>query len=194
MNRRVLITAAACLALVGGWYMLLWSPGRSSMKAAEDRRAAAEQKEATTASKVNALAAAKKNLPAMQTQIDVLRKAIPDTAQLDTVIATIDTAATQSGLDLQSLAPTPLPTGAAAAATPLTELTFNASAKGTYFQIMDFVHRVAGTPRLIVVDNVSLSAEDKGGVQTATFTGRMFMSQKPSAVPATTPTTATGAK
>src|SRR5690349_16044670 len=88
--------------------MALWSPGQSSKKAAADRQAAAEQKATETAAKVGALNAAKKNLPAIQAQLDVLRKAVPDTAQLDTVIATIDTAASQSAIDLRSLAPAPI--------------------------------------------------------------------------------------
>src|SRR5204863_2092777 len=93
-NRRVLLIAAVVsLVIVGGWYMLLFSPSQSSKKAAAERQATAEQKETETAAKVQALNAAKKNLPAIQAQLDVLRKAVPDTAQLDTVIATIDTAA-----------------------------------------------------------------------------------------------------
>ena len=193
VNRRVLLIAVAVsLALVGGWYMLLWSPGQSSKKAAADRQATADQQAGETAAKVRTLTAAKKNMPAMQAQLDALRKAVPDTPQLDTVIATIDTAASQSAIDLRSLAPAPIvapgsATGAPVASSPITELRFTMSANGTYFQLVDFVHRISTTPRLIVVDSFSLTTPSKEGVQSAGISGRMFMINKPSTTATTTP-------
>jgi Tfp pilus assembly protein PilO len=187
----LLIAIVACLVIVAGWYLALWSPGQSAKRAAGQRQAAAEQKETETQSKVDALKAAKKDMPALQAQLDSLRKAIPDSPQLDTVIATLDTAATQSAVNLQALAPaaitvappTTVPAGSTTASTApaatvsptTTDLKFTLSAQGTYFQIVDFTKRIAATPRLIVVDSVVLSGETKDGKQTANINGRMFM-------------------
>jgi Tfp pilus assembly protein PilO len=140
-----------------------------------------------------------KEHPAQHGQLDALKKAIPDSPQLDTVISTIDTAATQSAVDLQALAPTPIAAapatsapaasgGAASPASQVTELKFTLSAAGSYSQLMDFTHRISTTPRLIVVDSLSLGAE-KDGKQSANISGRMFTLN-----PASTAATSAGAK
>jgi Tfp pilus assembly protein PilO len=196
----LLIAIAASLVLVGVWYMVLWSPGQSSKRAANTRQATAQQKETETAAKVAALNAAKKDMPALQAKLDALKKLIPDSPQLDTVIATLDTAATQSAVDLRSLSPAAItvapPTTtttappasgttattapAAEAAPPLTPLSFSMSANGKYAQLVDFIHRISATPRLIVVDSLTFSVEGKDGTQTVAIGGRMFMLNKTS--------------
>ena len=41
------------------------------------------------------------------------------------------------------------------------------TANGSYFQLVDFVHRISTTPRLIVVDSFALTAPPKDGPQSA---------------------------
>src|SRR5262245_15440695 len=104
MNKRVvLIAAGACLLIAIGWYLVLWSPAKSAGSKAHTRAATAEQQRDDLQGKVTSLEAAKQKLPAIQAQLDALRKAVPDTPQLDQAIATVDAAATGAGVSLQSL-------------------------------------------------------------------------------------------
>ena len=196
MNRRlILIASGAALVVAALWYVALWSPQGGALKKANERVDAATEQQSKLGIELKSLQQSQKNLPARQAQLDALRAAIPDQVALDQVLATIDEAGKGSGVSVANVAPAPLPTGnkpktgTSSAGTPggtsgLPEVRITMNATGNYFQLVDFMNRLNGAPRLLVVDTFSLSgSNDK---VTTAITGRMFV--QPSAVPSTTTT------
>ncbi|MDQ1397354.1 MAG: hypothetical protein QOG64_2613 [Acidimicrobiaceae bacterium] len=190
MSRRViLIAVAAAVVVCGLWYVTMWSPQQDALGAARSRTAAAEQQASDLGLRVHALEVARKDMPAKVAQLDVLRAAVPDQPQLDLMIATVNNAAIASGIDLTALAPAQ---PAAAGATPSTpgtprvvggptELPLTITLSGTYFQITDFINRINASPRLVVVDTLSLAGgADKAGKMTTSISAKMFV-QPPAA-------------
>jgi Tfp pilus assembly protein PilO len=183
VSRRVILIAVAAAVVVSGiWYMTLWSPQQNALGAAHQRTTAAEQQASDLGLKVHGLEVARKDMPAKQAQLDILRAAIPDQPQLDQMIATVNNAAIASGVDLTALAPAQPPvTGGPGANPPRvvggpTELNLSMSISGTYFQLTDFVNRLNAAPRLVVVDTLSLAGTaDKSAKMSSALSAKMFV-------------------
>jgi type IV pilus assembly protein PilO len=191
VNRRVLLIAVgASLAVIGVWYALLWTPGGSALRKAKARNAAAVEQQAQLQSKLVGLQKAKKDMPVLQAQLDTLRAAIPDQVQLDQVIATVDAASRGAGVALTTLSPAPISTAkpTPGASAGLQEVKLQMAATGSYFQVTDFVNRLNAAPRLVMVDNLSItggaggatgapatSASQPASALTVSLTARMFV-------------------
>ena len=183
MNRRVILVAVATCALVtGAWYAFLWSPQSDQIAKTKQQLATTEQQQKDLNFQLRGLEAGKKKLPETKAQLDTLRAALPSAPLLDNAISTVQEAAKASGVDLSSLAPSPLPAakgapGAGAPAAAVPEIKVTMSVAGTYFQVLDFVNRLNASPRLVVVDNLSLSGQldQAKNVRVMTqLTGRLF--------------------
>ena len=179
MNRRVvLISVAACLLVTGAWYALLWSPQSGDLKQAHDRSAAALQKEHDLSAQLGGLQAAQKRMPEIKAQLDTLTASVPDAAQLDGVISTVQTAAAGAGVDIMALTPTPMGSGGAKTASPLPEIRVTMGVSGSYLQVVDFVNRLNTAPRLVVIDNFGLSGatdQNKNVKVNTQLMGRFFV-------------------
>ena len=192
MNRRVLLVgAAAALAVLVLWYLLLWSPRSSDIEKAKDRQQAAESALQELRIQAQRLEDARRSEAATRARIEQLRQAIPDEPNLAQFILDANDAANQSGIDFLSIAPTP----PAAAATPAAggapapaEINLGITITGGYFQMLDFVNRVNRLTRIVVVDSLNVST-GTGGELSVQLTARMFVTS----VPAGESTPATGA-
>jgi type IV pilus assembly protein PilO len=175
MNRKVLgIAGAGILGMVAIWYVMLFSPQGSALSAAHSRLDAARQRQTQLRAQLRAQQTAKTAPSTIQAQIDALKQAIPSTPDLAGFISATNSAASASGIDFVSLAPS-LPTASKGAA--ITELKLSMAVKGTYFQVADFVNRMSSMPRLVVVDGLNLTGDKTGGVS-AQINARMFMQPK----------------
>jgi Tfp pilus assembly protein PilO len=181
VNRRViLVSVAACALVTGAWYAFLWSPQSEKINKTNQLLTTTQQQQKDLSLQLRGLESAKKKLPEIKAQLDTLKAALPDAPRLDNAIATVQDAAKGSGVDLTSLTPAPLPapgtkTPGPQAAVP--EIKVTISVTGSYFQVMDFVNRLNAAPRLVVVDNMSLSGQvdQAKNVKVATqVTGRLF--------------------
>ena len=172
MNRKVLaLSSVGILAMVGIWYVMLFSPQGSALAQANHRLDMARQKQTELRAQLRALSASKTASATIQAQIDALKLAVPDKASLDTFIDGANGAAAASGVDFVSLAPLPpaVPKGGT-----LAELHLSMAVTGSYFQVSDFVNRLDALPRLVVVDGLTMAA-DKSGRISAQINARMFM-------------------
>jgi len=176
----------AVLILLAGWFLLI-SPKRSN---AADLRSQASEKEASNAQLVTELSALKaqaKDLPAQQAKLAAVAAKIPANSAMPALIRNLDAAASDVGVELVSIAPTPAaPLGAsapaaaprtAAATTPAGAGTPAASAAraaavasnsleqigvtlnvvGSYFQVAEFLDRLESLPRAFKVGGVNLT-------------------------------------
>lgn len=222
MNRRVILLAVGAAVLVlAGWYLLLWSPSKSSLDKAKERRQTAEQQQQQLQAEINRLKEAQRNEPQNRAKLETLRTAIPDDPALGQFIIDVNDAATRSGIDFVSIAPaeprlattaaapaattttaagsTPTTTAtttapAVAPATPPAEISVALQIGGGYFQVLDFLNRLDALPRLVVTDALNMSSDNVGRL-TVGVTGRIFVRAIPAGFAgsrATTTTTAAG--
>jgi Tfp pilus assembly protein PilO len=160
VNRRVIaIAVAASIVVAGVWYMVLWSPQTKSLHRANDRVAAAQTNQATLNSDIKTLQQEETQLPAKQASLDKLKQLLPNVPSLDTLIDNVNNAAIASGVDWQSIAPAKPSaySSAAPAAGGLQALTVTMQVNGAYPQLLDFVNRLNGMPRLLDVNSVNFS-------------------------------------
>lgn len=189
MNRRTtLIGAAAALAVLVLWFLLLWSPQRSKINDARDRARRAELQQANLRLTLSRLQDLGRREPVVRSQLERLRVAIPDQPNLGQFIIDANEAATQAGIDFLSISPA-LPTQSQTGGPPQIGVAMNV--KGGYFQVLDYLNRLDDLPRLVVIDSLAVTPEDNGAVLLVTIQGRMFVTTVPVAAGAAGATTTT---
>jgi Tfp pilus assembly protein PilO len=220
VSRRVILFAAiAAVVILLGWYLLLWSPAKSDLDKAKKRTAAAQAQEQQLQAQVRRLRDVRASEPLRRAQLETLRTAIPDTPNLGQFLVDVNDAATKSGINFMSIAPsepkapatavvTPTPTTApasgttpttaattatppAAVATPPAEVTLVIQVQGGYFQVMDFLNRLDRLPRLVVTDALNVNADPNTGALTASINARMFVRSIPAGFAGATATPST---
>jgi Tfp pilus assembly protein PilO len=201
MNRKVILaTVGAVLGVAGIWYALLWSPQSSALGKAKARTAAAVAKQSDLGIQLRGLQKAKQSLPDSQARLSRLAIAIPDDPGLADLIDQVNGAAKAAGVDFMTLTPQAPANlsksgpgvGAKKQTTPgVDDLNLAVTAQGTYFQLNDFINRLNGLPRLIVIDTVAFSGQDKMTLQ---VNGRTFLHDTtPAPDPNASAATTTGA-
>lgn len=199
-RQTVLIGAAAAVAVLVAWYLLLWSPRQADLSEASDRREAAEAQRAELATRVGRLRASQKEEPMKRAQVEALRTTVPDEPNLAAFILDTNDAAAKAGIDFISVAPAepapaappvavPAGTAAPAAApgTPPAEIKLQLQVSGGYFQVLDFLNRLNDLPRLVVTDTLAITSDEQAKL-TVGVAARMFVRTVPpgyGAVPAT---------
>jgi Tfp pilus assembly protein PilO len=195
-RRHLLIGVVAGVGVLVLWFLLLWGPQGSKLSKAKDRTRAAEQEQQELQARIARLRSLQQDEPQKRAQLESLRVAIPDEPNLAQFILDANTAANVSGINFLSVAPSPPAAagsaGAGGAATPPPPATPGAaggsapavinlqlSISGGYFQVVDFINRLNGLSRLVVVDSVNLAT---GGQPTAgatnlnvSISARMFV-------------------
>ena len=119
MSRRALLVGVGgALLVILIWYFLLWSPRNRALEAARERREAAEQQESQLRTEIRRLQAAQREEPIKRAQLEALRSAIPDEANLGQFILDANDAAARSGIEFMSISPTPPAAAAGAGGAP----------------------------------------------------------------------------
>jgi type IV pilus assembly protein PilO len=194
VNRRaVLITAGAVLALLVLWFMLLWGPQGGRLKDAEARVDAATTANDALRIRLQRLEAAQERATELTADLADLRRAVPDDPALAQFILDANKAASDSGVDFLSISPAvPEQVDASLPAT----ITLSINVTGSYFSVLDYLERLAELPRIVVIDDITMTPNDSdgGGGLGVSLTGRMFATSAPAfATPTTTTTTTTAA-
>ena len=191
VNRRALVIGvAAALLVLLLWWFLLWSPQRNDISEAKERRETAEQQVAQLRVTLSRLQELSRTEALKRSQIEALRVAVPDQPNLGLFILDLNEAADRAGIDFLSVTPSPPSAGDGPQAPSAINLAI--SITGGYFQVLDFVNRLTDLPRIVVIDNLSLTGGE-GPALTVTISGRTFTSAAGGAAVPTTgaPGTAT---
>ena len=183
-SRIGIIAGGAALLLAVVWYLALFQPESHHLKAAHAARAAAEAQVQTLSGQVAQLKALEKRIPEDKARLTVLKAAVPDNPSLPDSLGQLHNAASESGITLSSVSPTPPPVGAAAAggaqqATALPSITLSLTSTGSYQQLMSFMVRLDNMARTVVVNTVSVSGGNSNNLLTANFTAEIFYAGSP---------------
>jgi type IV pilus assembly protein PilO len=189
-RRAVVVGGVAALLVLVLWWLLLWSPQRSDIADAKDRRETAEQQVSQLRVTLSRLQELKRSEALKRSQIEALRVAVPDQPNLAQFILDANEAADRAGIDFLSVTPA---VPAAGTGNAPASINLAMSITGGYFQVLDFVNRLTDLPRVVVIDNLSLNAGE-GGTMSVSITARMFSATAPPAAGGTAgPTTTTPA-
>lgn len=194
-RRHLLIGAAAAAGVLLFWFLFLWSPQGSKLSDAKDRTEAAEREQQDLQVRIARLKALQQDEPQKRAQLESLRVAIPDEPNLAQFILDANTAANVSGINFLSISPSPPaaaggvgtsgptpPTTPTAPGTPVAApavINLQLSISGGYFQVVDFVNRLNGLSRLVVIDSLNLATSGQAtpgatGLNVS-ITARMFV-------------------
>jgi Tfp pilus assembly protein PilO len=205
MNRRLLIPIGVGVVLVLLWFVALWSPQGSALSDARKKASDAMQQGATLRDQLKRLQDSRRDQPLKQSRLETLRVAIPDDPSLAQFILDANDAASIAGIDFLSVTPTP-PSAQGQATTPTTvagaaggaagapvPIRIAMTISGGYFQVLDFMNRLNGLPRLVVIDSVTMTAQAAATQLQVTLQERIFTTSSRPVAGATTPAGGGGA-
>jgi Tfp pilus assembly protein PilO len=150
------------------WYQFVYSPMGAQASKANQSAQDAKQQAASLDAQVRQMTGAGAKKKASN---DELQKAIPATPQVSEFLRQMQQIRDAVGIPeaFQSIAPAaPTATGGSMA------ISVGITAKGSYAQMMDYVNRLNKLPRLVVVDNVQITAGGAGSGTGGGPTGPVF--------------------
>jgi Tfp pilus assembly protein PilO len=184
--------AIAVVALVGAlaWYMALFSPARSERSRLGEQVAAAQRQERELHSTRLRLRGLEGRRGAQQAELKRLEGLVPPQADVAGFILGANDAAVRSNVDWVSVAPASPLAGAAGGPS---SIAVSIGVNGDFFALVDYLRRLEGLGRLVVVDSLQLSPGPLAGGPlrlNATLSARIFTTA--GAAPAGGAPTATG--
>jgi Tfp pilus assembly protein PilO len=179
-NELLLAGAGVLLVLVAATFLVIRPTRQATANARADRAAAISDSQALR-DQIKALEALKPKEAELKARADLAKAEFPATPALPALVDALQDAASLSGVDLGSVAPS---TPTASTLSPLlAEITTNVTVRGGYFEIQDFLVRVEnlvkGTdpgriePRSVLVQSINLasSSENATGDSAAAAAG-----------------------
>jgi len=188
-RRAVLIAFGAAALLLVMWFLLLWGPQGGRLSDADDRQTAAEAENSSLELRLARLRASQERATELMADLEELRRAVPDEPELAQFILDANEAASEAGVDFLSISP-----GVPELSDPLLPPTIALaiSVTGGYFEVLDYLDRLTDLPRIVVIDDLSLTPTDSaaGRELAVSLTARMFATSAPQITPPTTTTVA----
>jgi Tfp pilus assembly protein PilO len=168
-NELVLAGIGALLVLVAA-ALLLVRPTRQATAGANAERDTAVSESQALRDQIKALEALKPNEAELKAKASLAKAEFPSTPDLPALVDALQDAASLSGVDLGTVAPS---APEASTASPLlAEISTTVDVSGGYFEIQDFLVRlenlVKGTdpgriePRSVLIESVNLASASKG--------------------------------
>jgi Tfp pilus assembly protein PilO len=197
-SQPILAGCAAAAIILALWWQMLWSPQGAKISQAQRR----EQDASTALFSAQQRVAHLKHLSTQADAFNTLGKrladAVPDTDALDQFLPQLNQLARQASVALPTVSLGGAPGGAAGKGAAATTIPLQFSVSGGYFNIERFLSSLRDSPRLIMVDTVSVNrgadlapgAPGSGGdgtALTASISARIFAGQLGTAAPAPAP-------
>jgi len=153
VNRKLAaIAGGVAIAMLVGWWFLLWSPAGDAVAAADTRFDTANGQTAQLELQRDRLLSIQAELPQLQSRLQTLSAAIPDSAGMSEFLLATSEAEVDSGLDFLTVSatppqPSPLP--------GLSRIQVQLTGTGGYFQMLDFINRLQSMHRILVINNLT---------------------------------------
>jgi type IV pilus assembly protein PilO len=191
-SRTIMVSVLAAVAIIVVWWMFLYSPARSDASKVNDDVNTAKEESRSLETQVKQVHDLERHAPEIKAQVERLRDAVPQQPELASFIDQANQIATDAGVDWASISPTDPST-----ATNAGEIQLQITVNGGYYEVLDYLNRLDNLPRLVVVDQISVTAAADAGTGTqkltAALTARMFtQGSAAAAAGATTPTSVAG--
>ncbi len=152
------------LVIVAGvaWYFLAYQPLQGKISAANAAIAAEQAQIATDRAQLVALVNDRRHAASLERSLRALSSALPNQFNLATFIHSLDGYATQDGVTLTQIAPSPPATGTSAQTAGLppqvAAIGFSVQASGSYHQAVSFLHSLDTASEVVTVDSLQISS------------------------------------
>ena len=154
-RRQLVIAAVAAVVVTALFFLLLLKPKLNDISTTRSDVATARAEQDTLNAQLGHLQDVKKNAPATMAKLAALSQYVPATPDLPGFIQQVQDAATQSSIDLQSIAPSPPADVTSSSGVQTISVTLTCQAG--YFRIEDFLSRLENLQRAVEVRAISLS-------------------------------------
>lgn len=157
-DRRSLVIAAAAALIVTLLYtVVVLRPKLAEISATREKVTQAQDEESRLRAEITRLELIRKNDPATMARLARISEALPSTPQLPGFIRVTQEAATLSGVDLKSIAPSQ--PSALAGATGVQTISVTLMIEGAFARVQDFLARMEDLPRIVEIRALSLSPQ-----------------------------------
>ena len=179
MRRQYVLGAVAGLAIVLIFFVFLLKPKLSEITEVRDQVQAEQDQASSLRIRLAQLKEAQRQQPQTQARLAVFDRLLPTTPDLPAMIRQLQTAASASGMDLVSLAPSP--PANLTDATGVQTISVNILVRGGFFRLETFLTRLEDLQRVVEVTSISIAPETDTltGLTTlsSTLTFRMYVVQ-----------------
>ena len=150
-TKNLAVAAVIVVLTLAMWYVLLYSPMAAQTSKAKSDANAAQDEVASLQQKVQQVKPTGKEAQDQQAVLAELQAAIPDTPALSQFLRQSDVILRTSGAAFQTITPS---TGATTAGT----VNLTLAVSGSEGAVNEYVARLMGLPRLVVIDGVTMTA------------------------------------
>lgn len=171
---RAVLAAVLAAAGVLLWYVVLFGPQRSERKRLGEQVSAAQRQEQEARSTLVRLRRLEAERGVQEAQLERLRRLVPPQPDVAGFILAANDAAVPSGVDWVSVAPAAAAAGVGGGPSAIG---LSIAVNGGFFPVVEYLRRLEGLERLVVMDSLSLSVGGQGAglLQLgATLSARMF--------------------
>jgi Tfp pilus assembly protein PilO len=175
MRKRAALTALGAVVMLVAFWFAAWSPVNHQLSKAHRNLSNAEARQAQLRSQLTVLRAEYKKLPTYEADLLALEEAVPADPSVASIFDQLNSAAVASGVTLPSISPSTTPPGSTPTATTSGSkagpppLQISLTADGQYPQILGFLNRLDSSPRLFVINDITLSPSGNGGAMGASL-------------------------
>jgi Tfp pilus assembly protein PilO len=154
-RRQLIIAGVVAVVVTALFFLFLLSPKLKDISKTRDDVQTARAEQNTLNTQLVHLKDVKKNAPETMAKLAALSQYVPATSDLPGFIEQVQNAATASGIDLQSIAPSPPAT--VTGSTGVQTISVTLTCQAGYFRIEDFLARLENLQRAVEVRAISLS-------------------------------------
>jgi Tfp pilus assembly protein PilO len=177
MMRRYVLAAVAAVLIIAVFFLFLLSPKLKDVSEVRDQIEQAGDENQTLRNRLRQLQTAQRDEPTTRARLAVFDRLLPPTPELPTLIRQLQTAATASGIDLRSIAPSP--PGALTGRTGVQVATVTIQVVGGFFRLQSLLTRLEELQRVVEVTSIAISPQTDvvSGLFTlsSTITFRMYI-------------------
>ncbi|MCA1830086.1 MAG: type 4a pilus biogenesis protein PilO [Actinomycetota bacterium] len=155
--RQMLVAIIAAIFVAVVFFMFFLKPKMAEIADTKDKVAAAKADEADLQSQIQKLQDIRQQEPELRARLNAVAGALPSEPDLPDFIRQVQASATQAGVDLQSIAPSP-PTKIANA-TGVQQVNVTIVVASDFYPLEDFLARIENMRRVVEVGSISVSPQ-----------------------------------
>ncbi|MGZ4145265.1 MAG: type 4a pilus biogenesis protein PilO [Actinomycetota bacterium] len=156
-RRQIMIAAAVAVGVTVIFFFFLLKPKLSDISKARSDIVTAQSEQQTLQVQLQHLQEVRKNAPQTTAQLAAVSQYLPTTPDLPGFIRLLQDAATQSGVDLQSIAPSP--PADLTNATGVQTISVTIVGRAGFFRLTDFLSRLENLQRAVEVRSIALAPQ-----------------------------------
>jgi len=154
-RRQLIVAGVVAVVVTALFFLFLLKPKLNDISKTRSDVQTARAEEDTLNTQLAHLKDVKKNAPETMAKLAALSQYVPATPDLPGFIQQVQNAATASGIDLQSIAPSPPAT--VTGSTGVSTISVTLTCQAGYFRIEDFLAHLENLQRAVEVRAISLS-------------------------------------